>query len=88
MWNKTQSNVPYTTVLLVQFTTAKLLYKKKNKVTIKPKYKENFLLHERTKKKIYISIRLCVLRNHKLINSNIVLFNGTIFKYSKIIKIN
>lgn len=81
MWNKTQINVPYTTVLLVQFTTAKLLYKK-HKVTIKPKYKENFLLHERTKK-IYISIRLCVLRNHKLINSNIVLYNGTIFKYSK-----
>lgn len=57
-------------------------YCTKNTVTIKPKYKENFLLHERTKK-IYISIRLCVLRNHKLINSNIVLYNGTIFKYSK-----
>lgn len=44
-------------VLLVQFITAKLLYKK-NKVTIKPKYKEKILLHERKKNlHLYTSLR-------------------------------
>lgn len=56
MWNKTQINVPYTTVYL--YNSQLQSYCTKNKVTIKPKYKEKILLHERTKNlHLYTSLR-------------------------------